>query len=165
MTANLTNQSGAIVADRIDCQGIYRPIRFHFPAGLVLAKSATFSQAPQGPPTPVMVGDGTNPANYVMQGGTHTFNDGLIIASNSVFAGCGTVAGSVTNLGTILVGDGCDVIFSNSVFNRGTIIATNGAVHFLAPFLNDGTLIANSTIIALRAPGLAARPNPVRFRV
>ncbi|HEY5043004.1 MAG TPA: hypothetical protein VIK53_13490, partial [Verrucomicrobiae bacterium] len=66
----------------------------------------------------------------------------LLISSNSVLSGCGTVAGSVTNYGTILLG-GCDITFSNAVVNFGTIIATNGLPHFLSTLSNQGSFVIN----------------------
>lgn len=97
------------------------------------------------PGTPFVIGDGTNMANYVMLGGTHSFNGGLIISSNSVLSGCGTVTGSVTNYGLIILTNGCDMDFSNSVVNFGTIVATNGTPQFHSTFQNNGFLITNGT--------------------
>jgi hypothetical protein len=121
-----------------------------FTSGLLLARNANVNNG-----LPFTVGDGTNAATYAMQGGTHTFASGLVISSNSVLSGCGTVSGSVTNYGTIMVTNGCDMVFSNSVVNFGVIIATNGTPRFLSTFENHGTLIATPPVITLSAPLLA----------
>ena len=88
-----------------------------------------------------IVGDGTNNANYVMQGGTHSFVNGLVISSNSVLSGCGTVTGSVTNYGLIILTNGCNVNFSGPVVNYGTILALNGTAYFNSTFVNNGTFV------------------------
>lgn len=50
---------------------------------------------------PFVVGDGINPATLLLQGGTYVFNDGLVISSNSIVTGCGTIIGNTTNNGTL----------------------------------------------------------------
>lgn len=70
------------------------------------------------PSAPLVVGDGTDAALYTMLGGTHSF-PGLIISSNAVLNGSGTVTAnvSINNGGTIAPGTN----------NLGTIIL-NGAL-------------------------------------
>ena len=50
---------------------------------------------------PFVVGDGTNSATFHLRGGTHYFADGLMISSNAILSGCGTIIGNVINQGTI----------------------------------------------------------------
>lgn len=50
---------------------------------------------------PFVVGDGTSPATYQMNGGLHEFADGLIISPNATLSGCGTIIGTVINNGMI----------------------------------------------------------------
>lgn len=52
--------------------------------------------------SPFVVGDGVTPALFYMNGGTHSFADGLVISSNATLAGCGAIVGTVVNHGTIL---------------------------------------------------------------
>ena len=136
--ARATCNGGLIVADQLIC-GLGGGL-----PGILTANSGTlkFKSATVANGLPLVIGDGTNTANYVMQGGTHLFSQGIVISSNSVLSGCGTIMGSVTNYGTILLG-GCDITFSNSVVNFGTIIATNGLPHFLSTFSNQGAFVIN----------------------
>jgi hypothetical protein len=46
------------------------------------------------------VGDGTNAATFDLQGGTHSFANGLLISSNATLTGCGTIIGTVEIHGT-----------------------------------------------------------------
>ena len=52
--------------------------------------------------SPFVVGDGVTPALFYMNGGTHSFANGLVISSNATLAGCGAIVGTVVNHGTIL---------------------------------------------------------------
>ena len=50
---------------------------------------------------PFVVGDGLSPAVLYLNGGTHTFANGLVISTNATLEGCGTIVGALTNYGTI----------------------------------------------------------------
>jgi T5SS/PEP-CTERM-associated repeat protein len=50
---------------------------------------------------PFVVGDGVRPANLRLLGGTHFFDQGLVISVNATLTGCGTIVGTVINQGTI----------------------------------------------------------------
>ncbi|MGD1087998.1 MAG: hypothetical protein ABR955_04650, partial [Verrucomicrobiota bacterium] len=77
-------------------------------------------------------------ANYILQGGTHSFNDGLVVSSNSLLSGCGTVNGAVTNYGTIYLNNGCDMYFNGQVVNYGKIIsAANATPHFTGGLVDN----------------------------
>jgi hypothetical protein len=87
---------------------------------------------------PFVVGDGTDTANYILQGGTHSFNNGLVISNNSLLSGCGTVNGAVTNYGTIYLNNGCDMYFNGQVVNYGKIIsAANATPHFTGGLVDN----------------------------
>jgi hypothetical protein len=88
-----------------------------------------------------VIGDGTNAANYLMQGGTHAFTNGLVISSNAVLSGCGSVIGAVTNYGTIILSNNCDMAFQDSVINFGTILVFDGTLSFQSTFINNGSLL------------------------
>jgi hypothetical protein len=120
LSGSLTN-SGAIVADQIVCNGGL----ISFLKNTIMTKAAAITNG-----QPFVVGDATSLATYVMQGGIHSFNNGLVIATNSVLSGCGTVNGAVTNYGTILITNGCDMDFNSVVVNYGTIVAASGTPHF-----------------------------------
>jgi T5SS/PEP-CTERM-associated repeat protein len=48
-----------------------------------------------------VVGNGITPATLYLNGGTHSFANGLTISKNATLAGCGTIIGPILNLGTI----------------------------------------------------------------
>jgi hypothetical protein len=48
-----------------------------------------------------VVGDGVAAATLHLNGGIHTFANGLVISSNAVLNGCGTIIGPIINHGTI----------------------------------------------------------------
>lgn len=50
---------------------------------------------------PFVIGDGTNAATFHMEGGTHYFDNGLVISPNGRLTGCGTIIGTISNQGTI----------------------------------------------------------------
>jgi len=67
-----------------------------FPSGTIRSGGAVISNG-----SPFVVGDGTHPANYHMDGGVHTFANGLIISPNATLSGCGTIIGNIVNNGTV----------------------------------------------------------------
>jgi hypothetical protein len=140
---NVLTNSGILVADQIQVEDTSI---FSFSDGTV--KSGQMLAINNSAFT---VGDGLNTANYIMQGGTHSFASGMVISSNSVLSGCGTVIGNVTNYGLIILTNGCDMIFSNTVVNLGSILALNGTIHFQSAFINNGTFFQNTA----RVTGLA----------
>ena len=60
--------------------------------GGVLASGATQISNAQ----PTVIGDGASPATFQLNGGVHTFVDGLTVLSNAVVMGCGSINGNVT---------------------------------------------------------------------
>ena len=149
--------TGTVVADIVSLQGpYYNGYAFAAgPGGAVTFSSGTLIIKGLGGDNNLtfVVGDGTNTANYVMQGGTHSFVNGLVISSNAVLSGCGTVTGSVTNYGLIILTNGCDMNFSGPVVNYGTILALNGRAYFNSSFTNNGTLIQTPGITGLAFSG------------
>lgn len=128
------------------CGGQYYSTRYGtvtFSSGVFITKGLSGTDSG----SPFIIGDGTNTANYTMQGGTHSFNGGLVISSNSVLSACGTVNGSITNYGTIILTNGCDMDFSGSVVNFGTILALNGTANFQSTFVNQGTFFQNTASV------------------
>ncbi len=145
--------TGSVVADMVSLQGnssfdAGSGGSVSFPSGILMTKGLSGDNG-----LTFIVGDGTNTGNYVMQGGTHSFVNGLVISSNSVLSGCGTVMGSVTNYGLIILTNGCDMDFSGPVVNDGSILALNGTVYFNSTFINNGTFIQTPGIIGLSFSG------------
>jgi T5SS/PEP-CTERM-associated repeat protein len=122
---------GRIICDKL----VFSPsCIFYFNDGLLDTRGTTVSNS-----LPFIVGNGVNSANFHLSGGTHSFVDSLLISSNAWLTGCGTIKGTVTNQGTILLD--CSTVFSNAVVNSSTMIVTNGAtVDFYGPVSNDGII-------------------------
>jgi hypothetical protein len=91
-------QSGTLTVDSLVATNGATLSKVTFTGGTLYTKGAVVSNA-----TVFTVGNGTNAAMLGLLTGSHTFNDGLTIASNGVFAvggtnalGTATVAGNVT---------------------------------------------------------------------
>jgi T5SS/PEP-CTERM-associated repeat protein len=52
---------------------------------------------------PFTVGDGISRAEFTLDGGTHSFANGLIISPNAIVSGCGVIIGGIVNNGTLSV--------------------------------------------------------------
>jgi T5SS/PEP-CTERM-associated repeat protein len=70
--------------------------QFNFSGGILETKGTTVANG-----APFIIGDGSAPARFHLNGGTHSFANGLIISSNATLDGCGTVLGNIINHGTI----------------------------------------------------------------
>ena len=90
-----------------------------------------------------VVGDGAASANFHLLGGTHSFNNGLRIRTNSFLTGCGTVTGAVVidPGGSVVADCGGNLTFTGSVTNNGIIHVQNGSVlETYSAFINNGIL-------------------------
>lgn len=92
------------------------------------------------------VGVGAEPATLRLNGGIHTFANGLEVSDHGILTGCGTIIGPVTidPGGTVLPDSGCAITFASAVTNNGTILppeATN--VVFLGLVVNHGSILTN----------------------
>lgn len=132
------------------------------PSGAIPFTSGTLATAKmnQSSGQVFVIGDGTNVANYQMEGGTHSFAGGLVVSSNSLLSGCGQISGPVTNYGTIILTNGCDMYFNGLVVNDGTILALNGNVHFGNGLINSGSVVQNTAQIL----GLSVNGNDVAIQ-
>lgn len=111
---------------------------------------------------PLFVGIGAEATTLRLNGGTHTFADGLVVADHAVLAGCGTIVGPVTveaggtitldcgamtftgpvtNYGTILPIYGTNVSFQGGVFNHGSILTNTGTAMWTCPTIVTGAVI------------------------
>ena len=108
------------------------------------------------------VGDAVDAATFQLNGGVHSFANGLEIRNNASLTGCGTVTGNVvvdaggtvlancggnlnitgtvTNDGAISAVSGTTLNFFGPLVNNGAIVATNGAVNFYSTLQNNGTV-------------------------
>jgi hypothetical protein len=121
--------------------------------GTLNTKASSFSNA-----APFVVGNGTNAANLHLLGGTHTFSGGLVVLTNAVVDGCGTIQASVINHGRIvftactapaapagmfarLAASSSGLTIDGPVTNYATIVVQDGSsVTFTAPVINNGII-------------------------
>ena len=75
--------------------------QFTFSSGGLSSKATTVANG-----APFVVGDGIQPAIFHLDGGTHSFANGLVISSNATLEGCGTIIGGIVNQGTIVTNCG-----------------------------------------------------------
>jgi len=89
-----TITGGSLLVDRL---------RLHSPSGGVAFNSGLLSSADTvvSNGLPFVVGDGTNAATFHLRGGTHYFQNGLVISPNATLTGCGVILGTIINQGTI----------------------------------------------------------------
>lgn len=79
--------TGQLIADRSSAQ-------FQFSSGtLVVTQATTVANG-----AAFVVGNGTQPATLQLDGGTHSFANGLVISANATLKGTGTVIGTITVL-------------------------------------------------------------------
>ncbi|MDE3067373.1 MAG: hypothetical protein KGJ60_07450 [Verrucomicrobiota bacterium] len=71
--------------------------QFLFSGGTLTTAGTTVANG-----APFVVGDGLAPALLYLNGGTHTFANGLVISSNATLAGCGAIVGTLVNHGTVI---------------------------------------------------------------
>ena len=90
----MTISNGAVVT--VDTLYVTNTGLFSFSSGTLNLKNANVANG-----RPFVVGDGVTPATLNMAGGTLIFANGLTISSQATLSGCGTIVGSILNLGTI----------------------------------------------------------------
>ncbi|MBI3879525.1 MAG: hypothetical protein HY301_05615 [Verrucomicrobia bacterium] len=115
----LTNKVGGLA------QGV-----FEFNGGTLVTRGTTNANG-----LPFTVGNGSSNATFQLLGGTHFFSNGLVLATNSVLNGTGTILGAVTNFGTIAPGSSPGALringslslrsSANLSFEIGGLLATN----------------------------------------
>jgi hypothetical protein len=91
---SVTLNAGTLATDSLTVTNT--TAQFFFNGGTLSTKATTFANG-----APFVVGDGSSAATLYLNGGTHFFPDGLVISSNAVLAGCGTIIGAVVNHGLI----------------------------------------------------------------
>lgn len=111
-----------------------------FNRGLLRSKGAAINNG-----SVFTVGNGMQAATYYLDGGTHTFSNGLLIASAATLTGTGTILGTVTNSGSVIVSNGATMDFYGPVVNNGVINAILGIANFHAGISGNGLYLdANS---------------------
>ena len=143
-TATLDVQNGALAlnggAGTVDGFAVTNGAQsvFSFNGGY-LASGATLISNTQ----PTVIGDGISTATFQLNGGTHTFVDGLSVLSNAVVTGCGTINGNVTIYpgGIIAVSCGGTLTFTGTVTNNGDLQVVSGTT-----LESYGTLVNNGIL-------------------
>ncbi len=97
----MTLNGGTVTVDQLIVTNVtvgitIRTNLFVFNSGLLNTKSTAVTDG-----LPFMVGVGTNTATLNLLGGAHSFFNGLVVSSNSLLTGVGTVTANVTNQGAI----------------------------------------------------------------
>jgi T5SS/PEP-CTERM-associated repeat protein len=90
-----------------------------------------------------VVGDGTDAATFRLQGGMHSFANGMEISNNATLTGCGTISGNVLvdPGGQVIIDCGGLLTFTGTVTNNGTIRAINGsALEVYGTVVNNGVI-------------------------
>ncbi|MGA2603464.1 MAG: hypothetical protein ABSG14_04480 [Verrucomicrobiia bacterium] len=97
-----------------------------------------------------VVGDALDAATFQLNGGVHSFANGLEIRNNASLTGCGTVNGNVVvdPGGTVLATCAGTLSFTSIVTNNGAIVVANGTtMNFYGPVVNNGVINAtNGTV-------------------
>jgi T5SS/PEP-CTERM-associated repeat protein len=119
---------------------------------------------------PAVIGDGMSTATFQLNGGIHTFIDGLHVLSNAAVSGCGTINGNVTidAGGVVAATCGGTLTFTGIVTNNGDIqvlygtalesygtLVNNGIIdlfdagstNFHGAFINNGTVRNGANIV------------------
>ena len=94
----LTVNSGTVTVNQLYVTNFANSV-VSFNGGTLNSGGTTISNG-----SPFMVGNGTSAATLNLLGGTHTFANGLLLATNATLTGVGNVFGSVTNFGIIAPG-------------------------------------------------------------
>ncbi len=94
--------------------------------------------------SPFIVGDGVTPAVLHLNGGTHTFANGLVISTNATLSGCGTIVGPVTNYGTIATN--CNTLLQPTI-TAISKAATASAVSFTTIAGHTYTLLFSTNLV------------------
>ena len=110
---SVTLNSGSITTDSLSITNSSG--QFVFNGGTLSTRNTTVSNG-----AAFVVGNGVSPATLYLNGGVHSFANGLVISPHATLAGCGTIIGSVTMNGTNAIN--CNALVApriSSVVNTG----------------------------------------------
>jgi hypothetical protein len=93
-SGTMTVHGGTVTADHVLLTNASS--RMVFNSGTLNTKDTVVSNG-----IAFVLGDGTNAASLHLLSGTHVFAGGLVISSNAMLTGCGTIIGPIVNHGTI----------------------------------------------------------------
>jgi T5SS/PEP-CTERM-associated repeat protein len=96
ISGTMTVTGGTITTDEIILTNGTGKLLLH--GGQMRSRQTTVNNG-----TPFTIGDGVTPTTFVLEGGVHSFADGLVISPNATVTGCGTIVGGIVNHGTLAV--------------------------------------------------------------
>jgi len=97
--------------------------RFIFNGGTLNTRSTSVANG-----AAFVLGNGVAAATLHMDGGTHSFANGLIISSNATLKGCGTIIGTIVNHGSIATN--CGPVLVQPTITRVARAGTTNTVFF-----------------------------------
>jgi len=138
--------SGTMTLDNfVATNGTLSVVLFH--GGTINTKGSVFSNS-----TPFVVGNGASLATLDLQGGNHSFADGLIVNTNATLQGTGTVSGNTTVRGTLAPGDSPGILslgnltlLSNAIF-AVELNGTNVGTEYDQVIVNGFVSLSNSIL-------------------
>lgn len=163
-TGTFTMAGGTLTATNLE---VTATSTFTFNRGTVQARTAYVANN-----APLVIGDGTSTAVYVLLGGTNTFLKGLRIASNGVLAGTGAVSGLVTNAGVIAPGTSAgrldilgSLVLSNSSELRFEIGGYTQTTQYDLLRVTTNTTLGGTLSVSLNTNFLSLMTNGASFTV
>ena len=133
----LTIDGGTLTANH-SLELIGSTTRLFFNAGQINSAGTFVTNTQQ-----FVVGNGIGSANFHLLDGTHSFNNGLRISSNSFLTGCGAINGivAIDAGGSVRVDcGGGSLWFNTGLTNNGIIHVQNGSVLFAFGLVNNGII-------------------------
>jgi len=88
-----------------------------------------------------IVGNGVSPAMLVLQGGTFSFANGLVISPNATVTGCGTIIGPIINNGTLSTN--CET--STTITVRSLVATESNLTVFFPTIYNQSYTLQSSS--------------------
>jgi len=139
LNGTLTLDGGTVSADNLFLTNVTGTSAFN--SGTVNTKGTIVANG-----SPFTVGDGIAAATLHLNGGTHSFANGLIISSNATLSGCGMIIGSIVNHGTIATNCGATLI--RPTITRILRTGSTSSVSFTTVTGQTYTLEFNNTLAA-----------------
>jgi T5SS/PEP-CTERM-associated repeat protein len=117
---SLTLNGGSVTTDRLVLTN--GSGQFILNGGTLVTKGTTIANG-----AAFVVGNGTTPATLHLDGGQHSFANGLVISANARLEGCGTILGSIINHGTIATN--CSGVVASMTLS---FVSRNGTTNTIA---------------------------------
>jgi T5SS/PEP-CTERM-associated repeat protein len=133
---------GTVTAGQLLFSGVTNMISFN--GGTLNSGASTVNNGSE-----FRVGNGTSAATLNLQGGVHTFANGLFINTNALLTGAGEITNAITVAGTIAPGNSAGTITGSSdltLLNSAQVVMENGDhIHVAGTLDFGGTLTVTQT--------------------